>query len=55
MINLYLFTALGVFVWGEYPTYEACKGVKVELIDWFSTVNDQDLYSVDCIKLGSIK
>ena len=55
MIILYLFTAVGVFVWDEYPTREECMEIRFELVEWFSTVNDQDLYSVDCIKLGSIK
>lgn len=55
MIILYLFTAVGVFVWDEYPTYAECMEVKVELVEWFSGDNDQDLYSIDCIKLGSIK
>jgi len=54
MITLYLFTAFGIFAWGEYPTYDVCRDVQVELVEWFSSGNGQDLFSIDCIALGEI-
>tara|TARA_R110002073_G_scaffold233051_1_gene394146 strand:- start:151 stop:318 length:168 start_codon:yes stop_codon:yes gene_type:complete len=55
MITLYLFTTFGIFTWGDYPTYDVCRDVQVELVEWFSSGNDEDLYSIDCIALGDIK
>lgn len=52
MITLYLFTTLGIFIWGEYPTYAACRAVQVELVTWLKEGKDKDLYSIDCIKVG---
>ena len=54
MITLYLFTTFGIFAWGDYPTYDVCRDVQVELVEWFSSGNDQDLFSIDCIALGDI-
>ena len=54
MITLYLFTTFGIFTWGDYPTYDVCRDVQVELVEWFSGGNNQDLYSIDCIGLGDI-
>ena len=51
MITLYLFTTLGIFIWGEYPTYAACRAVQVELVTWLEG-KDKDLYSIDCIEVG---
>lgn len=51
MITLYLFTTLGIFAWGEYPTHDACRDVQVELVTWIGG-RGEDLYSIDCIEVG---
>ena len=52
IIILYIFTAYGIFIWDEYPSYQKCRGVQAELVTWFSGNNNQDLYSVECIGPG---
>ena len=56
MITLYLFTALGIFTWDQYFSYDDCNRIRSELFLFLKDHgNSDDLFSIECINLKTTR